>query len=381
MPKKIYDCIVIGAGIAGLMAARELDKSHIDFICIDRKHELGYPLKCGEGVCKKTFDRFFPDGNSPFIRNTVTKNRFIIFAGGKKSERTIHFPYYQLDRPEFEKWLGKGLLGKIRLGDGCEDVIRTGGLIQVRAKSGTYYAKSAILSCGCNYTIQKKFGMANKALAIATLYSGIFKDATLKEDEFLFSYSDRFFGGFWAFPKKNGLVNAGIGALHNTGLNLKAEFKQFTRNLKGLENIVPVTEFGAIEPVSGPIHKTYTDSVLAAGDAAGQVFAFSGEGIKYAMVSGCLAGRVISEAAKENDFSANFLSSYEKRWNREIGDELKAGLVLKEIAEYFYKRHPSHINGLFMWPSEKELLECKAGIMPLKAKLLYGLIKRHAQKD
>ncbi len=50
-----YDIIIIGAGPAGLMAARELKKQNIKFLIIDSKKEIGLPLRCGEGIREKEF--------------------------------------------------------------------------------------------------------------------------------------------------------------------------------------------------------------------------------------------------------------------------------------------------------------------------------------
>jgi digeranylgeranylglycerophospholipid reductase len=44
---KLYDTIVIGAGPAGLMAARELERNEIDYLILEAKARVGYPVKCG----------------------------------------------------------------------------------------------------------------------------------------------------------------------------------------------------------------------------------------------------------------------------------------------------------------------------------------------
>ncbi|MBW2966532.1 NAD(P)-binding domain-containing protein, partial [Candidatus Woesearchaeota archaeon] len=61
-----YNIIIIGAGPAGLIAARELKKAKINFLIIDSKKEIGLPLKCGEGIREKEFIDFFQHKNYPF---------------------------------------------------------------------------------------------------------------------------------------------------------------------------------------------------------------------------------------------------------------------------------------------------------------------------
>ncbi len=66
----MYDIVIIGAGPAGLMAARELPKS-FSFLVIDSKKKVGLPLRCGEGVREKGFLKFFKHKNYSFVKNTV----------------------------------------------------------------------------------------------------------------------------------------------------------------------------------------------------------------------------------------------------------------------------------------------------------------------
>src|SRR5207245_8928749 len=63
-------------------------------------------------------------------------------------------------------------------------------------------------------------------------------------------------------------------------------------------------------PVDGPLKRTYTDTVMAVGDAAGMVMPTNGGGIPTALIMGRLAG----EAAVRYFESKVPLSSYEDAW-------------------------------------------------------------------
>ncbi len=54
-----YDAIIIGAGLAGLMAARELDTNKVNYVIIEAKSKIGPPLKCGEMTRQDTFLELF----------------------------------------------------------------------------------------------------------------------------------------------------------------------------------------------------------------------------------------------------------------------------------------------------------------------------------
>ena len=64
-----------------------------------------------------------------------------------------------------------------------------------------------------------------------------------------------------------------------------------------------------------PAEKTFSNRFLLAGDAAGFVSPFEGEGIFYARRSGEIAADVISGAISGN----NALGGFEKRWKKEFG--------------------------------------------------------------
>jgi flavin-dependent dehydrogenase len=71
----MHDVIIIGAGTAGLMAARQLS---CKFLVLESKKQIGYPLRCGEGIREKVFLKFFKHTNYPFIRNKVIGHVFMV---------------------------------------------------------------------------------------------------------------------------------------------------------------------------------------------------------------------------------------------------------------------------------------------------------------
>jgi digeranylgeranylglycerophospholipid reductase len=46
----VYDVIIIGAGPAGGMAARQISKKGYKILIIDKKKVVGVPVQCGEGM-------------------------------------------------------------------------------------------------------------------------------------------------------------------------------------------------------------------------------------------------------------------------------------------------------------------------------------------
>ena len=99
---------------------------------------------------------------------------------------------------------------------------------------------------------------------------------------------------------------------------------------------------GGFIPASGPLNKTYDDRLLIIGDAAGFTNPFFEGGNHLALKSGILAGWMINQAFKSNNFSSGFLSEYQKNWKREFPDY---SVILKG-KKIFYDYSPDIINSL-----------------------------------
>jgi flavin-dependent dehydrogenase len=140
----------------------------------------------------------------------------------------------------------------------------------------------------------------------------------------------------YVFPKQEH-VNAGVGYMladvrrsekHPTKEH--AEFLDFLRTrgvVKGESE--PQNRHAYPLPMGGPLKKKVADRVILAGDAAGFVNGFTAEGIYYAMVSGELAGKAAAEACEASDFSAKFLSRYDKACEKETGEELRRSVDIQ----------------------------------------------------
>jgi flavin-dependent dehydrogenase len=73
---------------------------------------------------------------------------------------------------------------------------------------------------------------------------------------------------------------------------------------------------------------------MVVGDAAGLTDPLTSEGIKYAMFSGEIAGKIAAEAISKGDFSERFLLEYEKQWKGKFGRWLK---IMKKGRDLFEK--------------------------------------------
>jgi flavin-dependent dehydrogenase len=79
-----------------------------------------------------------------------------------------------------------------------------------------------------------------------------------------------------------------------------------------------------IVPFSQPREPLVWHGLVRVGDAAGQVSALAGEGIRLAMDAGAMAARAIAAALDDSGPESPRLREYERSWRRSQGRELRA---------------------------------------------------------
>jgi flavin-dependent dehydrogenase len=82
----------------------------------------------------------------------------------------------------------------------------------------------------------------------------------------------------------------------------------------------------------GPVSRTYTNRLLAVGDAAGLVKPTTGGGIYYSLISGQLAAQTLDEALRADDLRDSRLRRYEQEWRARLGAEIRIGLAFRTLA-------------------------------------------------
>jgi digeranylgeranylglycerophospholipid reductase len=77
------------------------------------------------------------------------------------------------------------------------------------------------------------------------------------------------------------------------------------------------------------------NGILGVGDAAGQASSLLGEGIRWAIQAGKMAGEVAAAAIENNDVSRAALSAFEREWGKRYGSNLRlAHKINQRIARW-----------------------------------------------
>jgi digeranylgeranylglycerophospholipid reductase len=139
-------------------------------------------------------------------------------------------------------------------------------------------------------------------------------------------------GYAWIFPKGERCANVGLGIGGDVSGNghRAVDYLRAFVDTRFPDGKVLAEVYGAV-PLSGPVYDTVANGLVLVGDAARHVQPITGGGIIQAMQGGAIAGDVVTKAVKEQNVSKKRLQEYEKRWKREFGRVLDAGLKAKNI--------------------------------------------------
>ncbi len=342
--KDRYDVIVVGAGPGGSITAKTCAEGGLDVLLIEKRQEIGDPVRCAEGVGKDALiGHIAPDKR--WIAAEVKGSRIIVPDGTEilmASDAAMKDIGYTLERKVFDRVLAQNAAMA-----GAEVMVKTRatGLLKNNGKVSGIKA----MHLGENFDIKADVVVgADGVESKVGRWGGI--DTSLKPydietcAQFLVTnidpgeYSQFYLGGkysaggyVWIFPKGGYTANVGIGVLGSKSGNVRAItlLRQFMKNSLPEGKIIEMVVGGV--PVSGPIKQTIADGLILVGDAARQSDPMTGGGITNAMDAGKIAGEVCIEAKEKGDYSVSTLKEYEDRWRATIGKEISRSLKVKNL--------------------------------------------------
>jgi len=327
-----YDVLVIGAGPGGSSAARFASRKGLRVLMIEKRPDIGSPVRCGEGISKSWLPEVEIEPQPNWISNEVEGARiyppdertFIKLSAAKAGNEVG----YIIERDKFDKYLaalaaregaeiwvkspaisliienGKVSGAKIR---------RMGEIVEVRAKIiiGADGFESQVGRWSKINTMVKDRDIVS-CVEYRMVGIDINKDFT---DFYLGSCAP---GGYvWVFPKNGDEANVGIGVALNK-LKRPGEVKKYLDEF--IEKHPGLKKGKTIELITGAVstcqmpQTIVTDNVMLVGDSARLIDPITGGGIANACISGKLAAEAAYEAIKSGNSSKEFLKEhYEKK--------------------------------------------------------------------
>ncbi|HVP36785.1 MAG TPA: NAD(P)/FAD-dependent oxidoreductase [Terriglobales bacterium] len=331
---KKYDCIVIGAGPAGSMAAWVLAQNKHKVLLLEKHKAVGQPLSCAEAISYKGF-LICEQDNSAWISSRIEKI-LLVSPSGKELKFSYPKAGLVLNRELFDKELANraqtfGAELKVNtqaIGLMNNNMGEVSGIrVKEDGKESEYQTKLVIAADGIESLVGRWAGIDNtlKLEEVDSAYQYLLKGAPLENDCIEFHFSTKLApGGYaWVFPKGKGLANVGLAITPTIGDGTKAkELLDFfvMRRFKSFSVIKWMT--GGV-PAFTRKSQLVKDNILLTGDAARVVDSLSGAGIANALLSGKIAGQVASEYLSNGADSLDFLKKYEQEFLKIKGRELR----------------------------------------------------------
>lgn len=342
-PAARYDVVVVGAGPAGSTAARTAAGAGLSVLLLEKRQEIGSPVRCAEGVGHDLLAPFIaPDPR--WISAEVTGAQLTVSGPDHREMlETEGGRGYVLERRVFDRALAEeaaragaqvrvktAAVGLLREGNAVRGVVLQGpgGRWEVRAE--VVIAADGIESqvgswAGLETTLPLKDAMS----CAQYLLAGI--DINSSRIEYYVGQAVAPGGYAWVFPKGKGMANVGLGVqadlVSQPALNY---LNRFIESQPHLASGSPVTLVAGGVPVAMPPPRLATDGLMLVGDAARQVDPLTGGGITNGMAAGRLAAEVAARAIIESDVSAAALSAYEAAWRAGLGRRMARNYRLKE---------------------------------------------------
>ena len=346
---KTYNCdvVVVGGGPGGSMAAKFCAKGGLSTILIEKKAEIGAPLRCAEGVSKKLLEEVGIEPDPAWICADMVGAVIRSPSGYEFKLDESHAGSevgYVLERHLFDKALARDAAAagaKIMMRTSCTGVIRENGkLVGIKAKSMgekiEIRAKAIVAADGYESQVGRWAGIDTKLgmndIDSCLQYRMVNADVDPEYCEFNIGTSIAPGGYLWIFPKGNGIANVGIGVMAKfcKDSEPKKYLDKFIAEDPRFKNSQPVEVVAGMVSTCPGLDCAVDDNIILVGDAARIIDPITGGGICHACRTGMYAGQVLTECAKKGDFSKNALMPYEKMWRDRMEDKLYRNWMAKE---------------------------------------------------
>jgi flavin-dependent dehydrogenase len=234
------------------------------------------------------------------------------------------------------------------------------GVIELTHKNVTYKVQAPLIigADGPRSAVARWFSLPSPPKMLIAAQA-IIDRAPRREDfvEILFGkdVAPGFFA--WAVPAEEGRMRVGLATPANISAQSLLERLLTERRFSGKL----VAKINSLIPI-GTVDRTFAAGALLVGDAAGQTKPTSGGGIYIGGLCAKIAGEVGACAVASGDFSINSLGKYEERWRKEIGADLKFGMVAHRTLAKLSDNEIDRIFTLIKQPALKELIEQEGDI-------------------
>jgi len=338
------DSLIVGAGPAGLLAAKEIASSGFSVKILEEHSRVGVPSHCSGLVSVEGLRRIGVETSEKFIQNEIVGGRIYSPDGQCINIRDTRPRAYVVDRVALDQHLAEIAIdagAKIVLGKRVEKLTLSEGRVTGASGAGwTEEARLVVDAEGSSRRLSRDAGLLNsKQAPLLGVNTEIICeiDPTMVEVWFGEQTAPGFFA--WVIPTSDKQARVGLATREGDPTKLldrfvKRRFNAITRSPPRAGQVL----------VDGPISKTSFPGLLLVGDAAGHVKPTTGGGVVLGGLCAIEAGKTAAKALESSDFSQRSLGKYDEVWRKLYGSEFRSMQTLRNLAD---RISDERINRLF----------------------------------
>ena len=358
-----FDVIVVGGGPAGLSAAYAAASAGLRVAVFERSKEVGYPIHTSGGSWMA--DLAALDIPQRFMHPI---KRGVFLSPQARAEFSYDDPVscilevrglYQYLAPLAVR-AGAYIFTQAAVARALEKDGAPIGVVLSRRRGDEFFEPLLIDASGMAGILATQFGLRHPFTRF-----GLGAEVDVVNDAWPAETIALLFGSLagpsgygWIFPHGDGRVRIGIGVIKP---DTRTEPRALLNDLLRRQEVggLPLHVRGQIEahvgtiPATPPLARASGDGLLVVGDAGALISTLLGEGIRFAIAIGRMAGRVAAEAHQAGDFSARWLGRFDRQWRRAYGRLFAMGnMINQRLATYDDEKWDEKIRLLATLPAE-----------------------------
>lgn len=313
------EVVIVGAGSAGLQAARNLiEKAGITPLIVEEHKKVGFPEHC-TGLVSLNGIREALRLRPEAVSVNYLRGAHIVSPSGYRVTVKRSSPVAAvLDRPLYEQTLLELVSSQARVLLGVRATVK-GGALEV---NGALLRPRLVVDASGLRSLRARHPELSNRILPALQYDVRVRE-TGSEHAYIFLGSEFSEGLFaWAVPLSGDVYRVGLASMGNVLERLEHLLKRIPELSKG--EVVPLSRLkvlgGAV--YTGGLVEQQAGNVVFVGDSAGQTKPTTGGGLVYHS----LASAFLAEAVK-----LSRVELYEKRVMGSIGREIRAQKILRDV--------------------------------------------------
>jgi digeranylgeranylglycerophospholipid reductase len=337
-----YDAIIAGAGPAGLSAAEVLAKRGKSVVVLEQNHDIGSPVRTSGG---SFIDELNSLGIPAQLYHPIYRVRLVSPNNGAAFDYTRPKMCVIDVRGTFQFLAARAADAgaAIRLAtQAIAPMIEGDSVKGVRTKTEALTSRVVLDATGYRSALLKQAGLdpGIKRFGVGAEYD-MYAPHCDETEAILFVGSEVAPAGYaWVFPWGRHRVRVGVGIIHPDSDGKPGDYldrlvsglSRYGVNLRGAQ---PIEHHTGLIPSECYAPQCTGNGIMGIGDAAGHASSLLGEGIRWAIHAGRMAGEVAAKALDKGDVSRNALHPFEQQWIKKYGKDLRlANKINQRIASW-----------------------------------------------